>query len=251
MFISDKRWYHLNMKKLIKSFFGKWHRPVVFLGIGFFLLFIAVSMQKASFADFSILVIAVAFLLLLLSIINQITKRNKLEILLSIVSFAIGCVLFFFSSIFLFFFYQSTDGYADNLEIPNTITIEKPIDKQDTLTNKERLNTDFQIYNSFQPGLFEYDVWLTKIDSGVVYLKAYEITGNDPLSKDRLPLRSSLRVGNTTDSLMKFSTKNHFTIYEGDWDKPYGARFEIWYKPDNGNETKLKEKNYIIEGWQR
>jgi hypothetical protein len=40
------------------------------------------------------------------------------------------------------------------------------------------------------------------------------------------------------------------TIYEGDWGKPYAARFEVWFKPDNGgNEQKLFQKNYKIEGW--
>jgi hypothetical protein len=43
-----------------------------------------------------------------------------------------------------------------------------------------------------------------------------------------------------------------FTIYEGDWGKPYSARFEIWFIPDNGGkERKLVEKNYKVEGWQR
>ena len=39
---------------------------------------------------------------------------------------------------------------------------------------------------------------------------------------------------------------------EGDWGKPYGARFEVWFKADNENEEiKLLEKNFVIEGWMR
>jgi hypothetical protein len=51
---------------------------------------------------------------------------------------------------------------------------------------------------------------------------------------------------------MKFGTKKHFTIYEGDWGNPYAGKFELWFKPKNGGrERKLLTKNYIIEGWMR
>ena len=41
-------------------------------------------------------------------------------------------------------------------------------------------------------------------------------------------------------------------ISEGDWDKPYAARFEVWFKPDSDEtERKLAERVFKIEGWQR
>ncbi len=152
------------------------------------------------------------------------------------------------------------DRYADNLKIPDNIEIFEPkgdgdgyynIEKEtDTLSDEPQLY-DFELYRSFQPGLYEYEIWLSKIDSGTVFLKVYEITKNDRLSENRLTKRSSIRVGNTNKELKKFETSEHFTIYEGDWGKPYAARFEVWYQPDKGQERKLTEKNYIIEGWQR
>jgi hypothetical protein len=123
--------------------------------------------------------------------------------------------------------------------------------RPDSILKATRKNLDFELYNSFQSGLYEYDIWLSKIDSGIVYLKAFEITQNNRLSMERLTARSSIRVGNKSEELKRFGTKDHFTIYEGDWGKPYAARFEIWFKPDNGNKRKLSEKNYKIEGWQR
>lgn len=49
-----------------------------------------------------------------------------------------------------------------------------------------------------------------------------------------------------------FFSEASFTIYEGDWDKPYAARFEVWFVPDSGKpERKLMEKVFKIEGWQR
>jgi hypothetical protein len=153
---------------------------------------------------------------------------------------------------------ESPDTWADNLKIPINIPINIPADldfenhRPDSITNQIVTGTEFQLYNSFQPGLYEYDFWTGKIGSGTIYLKAFEITQEYALSTDRLPQRSSVKIINPTDSIMKFGTTSNFTIYEGDWGKPYAARFEIWYKPDNGEkEQKLFAKNYKIEGWMR
>jgi hypothetical protein len=49
-----------------------------------------------------------------------------------------------------------------------------------------------------------------------------------------------------------FFSNAFFTIYEGDWGKPYAARFEVWFIPDSGApEWKLLERVFKIEGWQR
>lgn len=148
------------------------------------------------------------------------------------------------------------DGYADKLTIPKNIKIYLPSDTTfsvgDTVPN-------FQLYNSFQPGLYSYSLWTKKIDKGYCYLKAFEITENDPLSVDRLKERSKIEVYNPTDSIVMFSMGKTeynedriFTIYEGDWDKPYAARFEVWFVPaKGGQEQKLFEKNFEIEGWMR
>ena len=85
-------------------------------------------------------------------------------------------------------------------------------------------------------------------------MKAFEITQNTPLSTKRLKEKSTKSVFNSTDSLYKYrlSDSPDFTIYEGDWGKPYAARFELWFVPENGRqERKLIEKIYKIEGWQR
>jgi len=47
-----------------------------------------------------------------------------------------------------------------------------------------------------------------------------------------------LIIDNPTDSIIKFSSDTDFTIYEGDWGKPYVARFELWFKPDNGGQER-------------
>jgi len=83
-------------------------------------------------------------------------------------------------------YFDGTDRWADNLKIPDNIPIENPVDftfdkylngcKPDSITNRQVTQTDFQLYNSYQPGLYEFDFWTSKIDSGTIYLKAFEIT---------------------------------------------------------------------------
>ncbi len=150
------------------------------------------------------------------------------------------------------------DKYANKLIIPKNIKIYLPSDTSFSVKNLDT-TPDFQLYNSFQPGLYSYSIWTKRIDSGYCYLKAYEVTHNDPLSVDRLEERSKIEVFNPSDTLKRFdmgndnyNSKKFFTIYEGDWGKPYAARFELWYVPANGGqERKLIEKNFKIEGWMR
>lgn len=46
--------------------------------------------------------------------------------------------------------------------------------------------------------------------------------------------------------------KQKFIISEGDWGDYYAARIEVWFKNTNtGEEIKLLEKIYRVEGWER
>jgi hypothetical protein len=81
---------------------------------------------------------------------------------------------------------------------------------------------------------------------------AFEVTQEIPLSVDRLKERSNEWGGWSDDPGELFLSNTHFTIYEGDWGKPYAARFEVWFAPDaGGSDRKLMEKVFKIEGWQR
>lgn len=106
--------------------------------------------------------------------------------------------------------------------------------------------------NSFQPGLYDSIIWLNPGEPGMLYLKAFEVTKGTPLSANRLKEASNEWIGWSDDPEEKFFSNTHFTIYEGDWGKPYAARFEVWFVPDSGDpERKLMEKVFKIEGWQR
>ncbi|MFC5455208.1 hypothetical protein [Prosthecobacter fluviatilis] len=87
---------------------------------------------------------------------------------------------------------------------------------------------------------------------GRVYLKAFEITRNYRLSEDRLKTATNEWIGWSDDPSEQFLSETHFTIYEGDWEQYYGARFEVWFEPDDhSGERKLLERNFKIEGWMR
>jgi hypothetical protein len=110
----------------------------------------------------------------------------------------------------------------------------------------------FRLLTGMQPGLYSVVYSLNPGEPGSVYLKAFEITKGTPLSVDRLEEASETRMTWSTESAERFGAKAGFTIYEGDWGKPYAARFEVWFRPDSGNtERKLAERIFKIEGWQR
>lgn len=241
------------------TYFGKWWIPLSFWGLTFALYNIG-ELAKINFLkSFSFELMLVGLAVLLASIIYQFYKRKWLGAIISTLAFG-GTFIFFTVVAVAMFFIETVDGdkWADNLKIPENIPISSPIDlptngvRPDSIENIKRTKPDFQLYNSFQPGLYYYDFWTSNIENGTIYLKAFEITQNYNLSEDRLPETTSISVYNPTDNIVKFGTASHFTIYEGDWGKPYAARFEVWFRPQNGGqERKLFQKNYKIEGWMR
>lgn len=110
----------------------------------------------------------------------------------------------------------------------------------------------FRLLTGMQPGIYGVVYSLNPGEPGSVYLKAFEVTKGTPLSVDRLEGASKTRMTWSAEPAERFGAKAGFTIYEGDWGKPYAARFEVWFKPDSGKtERKLAERIFKIEGWQR
>ena len=109
-----------------------------------------------------------------------------------------------------------------------------------------------ELWKSFQPGIYDSEIWVNPGEPGMIYLKAYELTRGIRLSAASLKKYSNELIGWSDDSSQLFFSNTHFTIYEGDWGKPYAARFEVWFVPDSGEpERKLMEKIFKVEGWQR
>jgi hypothetical protein len=251
------------MEKYFSFFFNNWWKPILLWIISILLLIFSSIFENSIIKSICFTIFGLALLSLLISVFYQLSKRKWLKSFITISLFGGTIFVLIIYVITLFFIEQETpDIWAKNLIIPKNINIDNPVNmesgtgndftKPDSITNKTASKTEFQLYNSFQPGLYEYDFWIGKIERGTVYLKAFEITQNIALSDERLPKSSSIKIYNPTENIIKFGTTDHFTIYEGDWGEPYAARFEVWFKPDNGKEErKLFSKNYKIEGWMR
>lgn len=101
-----------------------------------------------------------------------------------------------------------------------------------------------------QGGIYNASIRCNPGEPGRVFLKAFEITRNHPLSVEKLRTATNEWVGWSDDPEERFLSETHFTIYEGDWEQYYGARFEVWFEPDRGAvKRKLLERGFRIDGW--
>lgn len=251
------------IEKYFSVFFNTWWKPILFWSISIVLLIFSSIFENSTIQSICFTIFGLGLLSLLVSAIYQLSKKKWLKTIITLFLFGVTVFISIIYVVTLFFIEQETpDTWAKNLTIPKNINIDNPVnmesgegndfEKPDRITNKTATKTEFQLYNSFQPGLYEYDFWIGKIESGTIYLKAFEITQNVALSNERLPKSSSIKIYNPTDSIKKFGTTDYFTIYEGDWGEPYAGKFEVWFKPDSGKtERRLFVKNYKIEGWMR
>jgi hypothetical protein len=245
--------------KVFKYCFDKWWRPVAFWFFTLVIVAAALYSGSGNFKIIAFVLYAAGSFALLIASVYQLVRRRWLHAVIVGLFFCATCIIGAVLIIAMFLYaMDGHDKWADDLTIPTGIVIEKPIEMQmgqfrpDSVIELKKTQPDFHLYNSFQRGVFEYDLWLGKIAPGTVYLQAYEITQNHKLSAERLRLSSLMTVGNQTDSMKRFESRYTFIIYEGDWGKPYAARFEVWYRPERGGkERRLLSKNYIIEGWQR
>jgi hypothetical protein len=247
---------------LTKYILKKWWIPLLLFILTSLSVLALISSTNKILLNISDYFFLFTFSLLLIAGFWQLIKGKWYIGILQLGTLFIVVLGIIFIASFMSMFGPDTDTFADNLKLPENVELEKPIDTKlgenfEAIRPKELENVSkdkmyFQLYNSFQPGLYEFDFWINSNQSGTIFLKVFEITQEVQLSSSSVRERSSLRINNTNGLVEKFSATDDFTIYEGDWGKPYGARFKIWFKPDNEKaEKKLMEKNYIIEGWMR
>jgi len=108
-----------------------------------------------------------------------------------------------------------------------------------------------RIREGFQGGIFNVFAWANPGKPGVTFLRVFDVAKGDALSADRVLRKSNERIGWSDEPEQLFSYNAHVTIYEGDWDDFYEARFELWHRSDTGEEEKLIETSRRINGWQR
>ena len=166
---------------------------------------------------------------------------------------AIGFILFFFQGFIGIALQSAPTVFALEHSVPEGLAHYKPkAENADLAEDVDSLDetTYLQVRNSFQGGIYEYSFFYPKLPEGIIYLRCYEVTENLPLSVGRLERESCQQVSGT-DHFACLVDGKEFTIYEGDWGSYYAARIEVWFKDKKGNERKLLEKIYAIEGWMR
>lgn len=246
------------MREFIKKYLlEKWWIPLLMFVLGISILGAPFSYSKIALQNFLNYYILFTILLLLISSVWQLIIGKWYWGVIQLLVILVGSATLVSIASYVSIFGPDTDFFADQLTIPHNISIEYPIDYP-LGENSEVLRLDsldlhkkqfaFQLYNSFQPGLYEYDAWISTEESGYIFLKAFELSQEIELSKGTLKEKTKIQVNNTDGEIQRVGTNTSFTIYEGDWGKPYGTRFEVWFISNN-QEKKLIAKNYVIEGW--
>lgn len=151
----------------------------------------------------------------------------------------------------------SPDGFGKDHPIPKGLVCNEPIELDEGFVKTaeaivDSVNTDsyLQIYR-YTGGSYKYDFSYSALPKGRIYLKCYEITENIPLSTESILSESTVPI-DSTYSFSKLVNWEDFTIYEGEWDDFYAVRVEVWHQNDKtGEENKLMEKIYKMDGWMR
>ena len=102
-----------------------------------------------------------------------------------------------------------------------------------------------------ESGYYNTAIWVNPGESGMIYLKAFEVTKGTPLSLRGNLLKgySNEWIGWSDNPKEQFFANSLILVCEGDPAKPYAARFEVWFTPDSGApDRKLLEKVFKILG---
>lgn len=191
--------------------------------------------------------------ILLLYVISTLFLLHRGKIWQFFSAVAIGFVLFLFDGFVGLALQSAPTRFAMEHSIPEGLAYYTPkAENADLAEDVDSLDetTYLQVRNSYQGGIYEYSFYYPKLPEGTIYLRCFEVTENLPLSRSRLRKASCQQISGT-DHFACLVDGKQFTIYEGDWGKGYAARIEVWFRDKKGNERKLLEKIYSVEGWMR
>ena len=157
-------------------------------------------------------------------------------------------------ALFLFCFEDNEETKFYNIEIPNKLNFEKPIEflKNQQIDSLKKIKVDNEKILIIGNGYSGYDfyMWHKPIEKGEIYIKAYELTQNIQLSEWKLSTRTKNTISELSDNYELY--EGNTVIDEGTFGNYYPTRFELWFKSEtSGIEKKLTEKNYVIDGWDR
>ena len=144
----------------------------------------------------------------------------------------------------------SNDGFGKKHPIPEGLEYNIPLLSDTVIIDSLDTSTFLQV-KSGGTGFYYYDFYYNALPSGDIFLRCYEVTENIPLSQQSILEETSVHVDQTF-SFSKLVDKKIITIFEGDIGDFYAARFEVWHRDaTTGNEKKLVEKIYRVQGYSR
>lgn len=197
-------------------------------------------------------------IILMFAITIGVFHRNKdviecMELLgTNIIVIVVGLVMQIFAGI------ENPDPYAFSHPIPKGITYNIPIEEnlesntcslRHDAVNESDSTTWLQVSTTFI-GCFVYTFYYHDLPEGDVFLRCFEVGTNDPLSADKIE-QATLSPTHAENTFCCQVSDKHFTIYEGDAEQYYVARFEVWFRSaDKRQERKLLEKLYRVDGYE-
>lgn len=236
-----------------------WIFPALFIfaNLGFWK---ACDANSPFFQNFLFVVILLLGVLTIASLVYLCIKKKFVKALLFLL-FGIGpAALIFLMSCFMSMLAEHPDDYAEKHPIPAGLKYSLPLESSDSVkVDTVDSNTWLQVYNDLQGGIYTYDFCYDKpLPEGSVFLRCFEAATNDPLSEwsydesRSISKKSKQSIIADSDGFRQLVSGKKFTIYEGEWEKYYAVRVEVWFKAKKDNkETKLMEKVYRMEGWMR
>lgn len=147
----------------------------------------------------------------------------------------------------------SSDSFGKDHPIPAGLSYEIPMPENapEPAIDSQDADSYLQLWNGIQGGVYLYSLSYPALPDGEVYLRCFEVTENIELSASRLKGASTVEVKDH-NAFGPVVERQQFSIYEGDWEDYYAARVEVWHhNASTGEETKLLEKTYRVEGWMR
>lgn len=224
---------------------------LVLIGIETFLEYYQVN-RPPLIDDVVVVFFILATCLLAIAGIVSLLKKRFLVFLGILMSGLCSIILFFCLMFFLWAHSDYSDPFGKEHPIPANMTcnLTKESFCMDDIDSTDTTNW-LRIHDEFQPGIYEFQYFSTALSDGYIYLICFEATENIPLSEDRIALKTKTAVKNHTE-FRPVGGYHVFTVYEGDWGDFYAVRVEVWHHNTATNkETKLCEKIYKMQGWQR
>jgi hypothetical protein len=149
--------------------------------------------------------------------------------------------------------YNNFESKFYNIQLPENLKVEKPEEtisdeKIDLISENIQDDTILVVGTGYSGYNFYY--WHKPQKKGLIYIRAFEITQNTELSKEKLFSETTKEIESVSDEFKLY--KANSLIYEGTFEKYYPVRFELWFQPEGDNKPiKLAETKYLIDGWDR